>query len=708
MKSVKTLALASLLSLAAVSSITTAIAGDFPGTGSKEAWQQACQLSTQGNSLLQSGQHAQGFELLHKAIAIYPNDAELLYNLAGAHQAYSHMTNSEGAKIDELEKAETYLKQAASIKPSKAEVLIRMANVQSELNKDSESIANLKAVLELQTLDPAMRQRTMQALQYVQSKGGTGAPPTATTTTSSSVEYISVDKPVGVDSNAGKWQTYTAPSSLFILQHPNGWTVSTDPKSGKIEAKNSSGASLAILPFYTPEKLDSSSGFFSSFLSSLAPQEKWSKPEVMGTAMRSSYVSSSEKAVAALEIYPMPNGTGGKICVAKSPVGASAVPFDVFVKIISSLKFDTSAIAAATKTASASTNTTTTTGAATAQPSSAAPASDLSAVTYKTFDDPNENAFSVEVPAGWDIKGGLFRAGSIDTRPWVVAVAPDNSCRAFIGDGEICPYTLPSSTLNWTGFTPGKSYNGTLVHDYIPARKFVEKYAREKLKKVLTDIQVVQEHDRPEIASAYNTGASTRSEAHSMKISGMYGSIPAIGYFVASTKANAANGGGMWWVTLIAGEISPAAYDQQGLDVIMHMLKSFKIKPEWQTKSLANTAAVSRNYAAAARVRDQQIQANYANIQAANNRITSGYWAQQAANDRISSGYWSRQASQDHAANNFSNYIRGQETVRDTSTGTNYQVEYGPKYHWIDGGGNYAGTNYSSPGAGWSQLMSVP
>lgn len=705
MKSVKHIALISLLSLAAVSSINTAIAGEFPGTGSKEAWQQACQLSTQGNSLLQSGQHAQGFELLHKAIAIYPNDAELLYNLAGAHQTYSHMTNSEEAKIAELEKAETYLKQAASIKASQAEVLIRMANVQSELNKDSESIANLKTVLELQTLDPAMRQRTMQALQYVQSKGGVGAPPTVTASTPP-IAASSVNKPTASDSAAGQWQTYTAPSSLFSLRHPDGWTVSTDPKSGKIEAKNSSGANLAILPFYTPEKIDSTSGFFSSFISSLAPQEKWSKPEVMGTAMRSSYVSSSEKAVAALEIYPMAKGTSGKICVAKSPVGASAVPFDIFVKIISSLKFDTNAIAAATKSAGESADTTQ--GAVTTQPSSAAPASDLSAVTYRTFDDPNENAFSVEVPTGWDIKGGLFRAGPIDTRPWVVAVAPDNSCRAFIGDGEICPYTLPDSTLNWTGFTPGKSYNGTLVHDYIPARKFVEKYAREKLKKVLTDIQVVQEHDRPEIASAYNTGAATRSEAHSMKISGMYGNIPAVGYFVASTKANATNGGGMWWVTLIAGEISPAAYDQQGLDVIMHMLKSFKIKPEWQTRSLANTAAVSRNYAAAARVRDQQIQANYANIQAANNRITSGYWAQQAANDRISSGYWSRQASQYHAANNFSNYIRGQETVRDTSTGTNYQVEYGPKYHWIDGGGNYAGTNYSSPGAGWSQLMSVP
>jgi hypothetical protein len=494
------------------------------------------------------------------------------------------------------------------------------------------------------------------------------------------------DIPAVVDSAAVDWQTYTAPSSMFTLQYPAGWVVSTDPQSGKIEARNSKGASLSILPFYTPEKLDSSSGFFSAFLGTLAPDEKWSKPELIGTAMRSSYLSASEKAVAALEVYPMTNGSGGKICVAKSPIGASAVPFEVFVKIVSSLRFNNAATSA----------------------SAGSPQAELNVTKYEVFNDPIEDAFSLEVPAGWDIKGGLYRAGAIDTRPWVVAVAPDSSCRAFIGDGEICPYTLPTSTLNWTGFTPGKAYNGTLVHDYIPARKFVEKYAREKLKTVLTDIEVVEETDHPDIANAYNGGNATRSEAKSIKLTGMYGSIPAVAYFLASTKATVMNGAGMWWVTLIAGEICPAAYDKQGLEVIRHMLKTFAIKPEWQARSVANTAAVSRNYQAAARVRDQQIQSNYANIQAANNRITSGYWAQQAANDRISSGYWSRQASQDHSANNFSNYIRGQETVRDTSTGTNYQVEYGPKYHWIDGVGNYTGTNYSSPGAGWSQLLSVP
>ncbi|MBC7997656.1 MAG: tetratricopeptide repeat protein, partial [Leptolyngbya sp.] len=417
MKSIKNFALSSLLILAQAFSINSCLANEFPGTGSKDAWQQAWQMSNQGNSLLQAGQHAQGFELLHKAIEIYPGDAELLYSLAGAHQAYAHMTTSEVGKVTELEKAEVYLKQAAKLKPSQAEVLIRMANIQSELKKDSESIANLQTVLAMTTLDASVRQKTAQALQYVQSKSNsTQLPNTPSTATSTQAVTGST-----TSFSEQHWQTYTAPSSLFSLQYPNGWSISTDPKSGKIEAKNSSGANLAILPFYTSEKLGNTTGFFTALLKSLAPQEQWSKPETVSTALRSSYISAKEKAVAVLEIFPITNGTGGKICVAKSPIGNSAVPFDVFGKMLTSLRFNTEAIASASKPAATSSNyaapnlVAKNNGDSESSENSNGSKSDVGSSvvgssnagtspanpifgSYQIFNDPKENAFSVEVP----------------------------------------------------------------------------------------------------------------------------------------------------------------------------------------------------------------------------------------------------------------------------------------------------------------------
>lgn len=72
MKTIKKFALSSLFGLIAASTNYPCLANQFPGTGSEEAWRQACDLSNQGNALLKSGQHSLGLALLHKAIEIYP------------------------------------------------------------------------------------------------------------------------------------------------------------------------------------------------------------------------------------------------------------------------------------------------------------------------------------------------------------------------------------------------------------------------------------------------------------------------------------------------------------------------------------------------------------------------------------------------------------------------------------------------------------
>lgn len=315
---------------------------------------------------------------------------------------------------------------------------------------------------------------------------------------------------------------------------------------------------------------------------------------------------------------------------------------------------------------------------------------------WTRFNDPSEGCFWVDVPAGWKIDGGLTRGSAIDTRPWVKAISPDDLITAFVGDGRVPPFTMPTGTLSALGFRAGRNYNGSVVANYMPARKFVEWYARTNMKKFFTDIQVVEENDHPDVAAAMNgTVGASRSEAASIKLTAMYGNIPVVAYYLASTKATVGYGTGMWWVTLIAGEVSPADRDKAGLSVILRMISSFTINPVWKGESLKTTAAVSQNYRAAS----QQISKS----------ISDRYWSQQAFNDRMNQSYWNQQASQDRTANNFSNYIRGQETVADPATGTQYQVQSGPQYHYIDPTGNYyAGSDSTPPSPDWRQLMAVP
>ena len=63
---------------------------------------------------------------------------------------------------------------------------------------------------------------------------------------------------------------------------------------------------------------------------------------------------------------------------------------------------------------------------------------------FVKFEDPHEKAFTLEVPEGWTVKGGLFRLGFSDERPMVDMTSPDGKTNVRLGDVAVAPYFLPS------------------------------------------------------------------------------------------------------------------------------------------------------------------------------------------------------------------------------------------------------------------------
>lgn len=315
-------------------------------------------------------------------------------------------------------------------------------------------------------------------------------------------------------------------------------------------------------------------------------------------------------------------------------------------------------------------------------------------VNWTKWVDPTERAFSLEIPAGWSAEGGMTRVSAIDVRPWIRVTSPDKLISAFVGDGAISPSTMPTAQLTSLGFPVGSKYMTGLILPYIPARQFAEKYAFLKLKPHVQDLQVVQEGYHPDVAQIVNGNNSTRSDCASIKLTCTAGSLPAVAYYIAATRANVTSGTGMWWVTLLAGEISPAQLEPVGLQVLIHMLQSFQYDSQWYSQSQQTTAAVSQNYRANANIISKS--------------ISDRYWSQQAFNDRMNQSYWKNQAVRDNAANNFSDYMRGQENVTDPQTGNVYKVPQAAQ-HWIDPGGNITGgDNTFAPGPDWRQLQTGP
>src|ERR1700685_3498114 len=70
-----------------------------------------------------------------------------------------------------------------------------------------------------------------------------------------------------------------------------------------------------------------------------------------------------------------------------------------------------------------------------------APSGNLS---WVKFTDPLEQAFTLEVPQGWTVKGGMFRLGYSDHRQMVDMTSPDGKINIRVGDLSIPPYFVPN------------------------------------------------------------------------------------------------------------------------------------------------------------------------------------------------------------------------------------------------------------------------
>src|SRR5580704_8341671 len=67
-------------------------------------------------------------------------------------------------------------------------------------------------------------------------------------------------------------------------------------------------------------------------------------------------------------------------------------------------------------------------------------------VAWVKFTDPLEQAFTLEVPQGWTVKGGMFRLGYSDHREMVDMTSPDGKINIRIGDLSIPVYFLPNQS----------------------------------------------------------------------------------------------------------------------------------------------------------------------------------------------------------------------------------------------------------------------
>jgi hypothetical protein len=95
--------------------------------------------------------------------------------------------------------------------------------------------------------------------------------------------------------------------------------------------------------------------------------------------------------------------------------------------------------------------------------------------SWVKWTDPIEGAFTVDVPAGWQVVGGTLRSTPSEPRAVIHARASDGSAQIFIGDEKIPDFIEPQ---NFFIAPPEGSWAapGMMVMNYRPGEQYAREY----------------------------------------------------------------------------------------------------------------------------------------------------------------------------------------------------------------------------------------
>jgi hypothetical protein len=287
-----------------------------------------------------------------------------------------------------------------------------------------------------------------------------------------------------------------------------------------------------------------------------------------------------------------------------------------------------------------------------------------SASNFITWNDPEENAFTLEVPTRWNIKGGLFRYSLQDVRPTVEAISPDGKIRITIGDPNIPTYIVPVPPMDTGTFlVPLGAMEGQLFTDvagtqffgkaYQTGEQFVEEYVKDMTENEgFTDIKILNKQD---LGSISIPGFSLNSANITFECS--KNETLMFGYYYATTRLNTVpdgTGSIQWMVPQLFGYIAPVSRKIFAESIMNHMVGTYQQNPGFVDLQIATAACIS-------------------DIQESVNRDTS---------NMILQSYINRQNSEEEISRIRKNKELGLVDVVDKDTGETWKTDGLYNYYW--------------------------
>ena len=317
------------------------------------------------------------------------------------------------------------------------------------------------------------------------------------------------------------------------------------------------------------------------------------------------------------------------------------------------------------------------------------------ATGWTRFQDPFERAFTMDVPQGWSVKGGMFRLGYSDQRPMVDLRSADGRINLRFGDVAIPSYSLPGRFHSREGevYDLGAQAQMT-VAAYRSGQDFARLYARSRFLGQCKSLTVE------------DTQAPLGVQDHFSESAGLVkSSVGEITYRCQTTEgvrivyayARTALYNGLWQVPAIASFSAPPEQVQIVRSIARRCSESLQVSEEWMRyqQRMDQEGLTYQRLRQEARIRElgQQVRQFEARMASMRDQVRS---------------FERRQDAQAAQVRGFGDILTGITPTVDPLTGEFRQVWTGSKSgYWTNGRGDIVNSASAPAGGGWHALQTL-
>ena len=524
----------------------------------------------------------------------------------------------------------------------------------------------------------------------------------------------------------GDWTVHKDPLG-FQVSHPNGWSVETPGKEFIVIKSPNGSAFVIIYPFITDQQITAMnylnktpSMFASQFPEARIQgfQRLLERPEEVVMAMN--YSDGGVQGSAAI-LCVLDNRSGMLFAIA-APTLKFNDTSTTLIRILKSFSF--------------------------IKPES----SQSQNVQYVVWKDPKKDAFSIDVPSGWNITGGLLEPNPGDLRLGVEIDSPDNKVGVIYGDTRIPLYISMSGKPDSLGLVDGTEYHPEYnlylkAKQYMTGKEFAKAYAEFVLKDI-PGVVYSGDQDRQDLSQAINevyrqSGLPLEANAGETTFTIEANGERWQGYCLAVTEMrDLGSGSYLWQVSKLIGYIAPDSRELLARSVLERAVSSFQYNSEWTQNqkaqnyqgqypsTMVNQSAYPGTASQSQYPSMVSNQGQYPGAFSGQGQYTgsinpvqypispaysspyagSSIDASSDVSNIITETYNNREKTMDDLSNKWSNTILGTTDLRDPNTGEVTSVESGSNYYWKDNHDTVWGTQTAespSPSVDFTPLQEV-